>query len=122
MPGTMSETLDEQEKIKKKLAAKLKQMMAEGIEGSDHSGIHTPKSGETSDDSTKQLDPRNKHFSFEYLRIKQEKMKKYESGELEEVNKDHLFKNMEFKQVKDFEEVAESNIDKYKKLKLLEQK
>lgn len=45
-----------------------------------------------------------------------------ESGDLETVDRDILFKNIKFNQIKDFEEIALSNIDKYKALKHLEDK
>ena len=95
--GTMSQTQIEAEKIKNKLAAQFKKMIAQGESISeDNSGIHTPEEENESDDSTKHLDPRNKFFSFEKLRIKQEKMRAAESGDLETVDRDIEFRNIKF--------------------------
>jgi len=47
-------------------------------------------------------------------------MKRLETGEVGTGERDIFFKKMQFKQIKNFEEIAEGNIDKYKKLKMLE--
>ena len=94
-----------------------------GIELSENSGIKTPASEEVSVDSFKQVDPRTEHFSFRKLRIEQEKKKRKAEGDNEEkVDTNNKFKNFKFKHLKGFEDIAESNIEKYKKLKKLEVK
>jgi len=51
----MGETQKEAERVKKKLAGKLKDLISKGIEVSDdgNSRVHTPDSSSSSDDSTK---------------------------------------------------------------------